>query len=54
MRLFYLSLVTRVQKNLHQLKEEAVRWRGIIGIEHERARFNRFTYIPSAMHTTAK
>lgn len=47
----FSDMVTRTHKSLHLLSDEAIRWRGIIGMEYETTTFNKKRYIPSSIHT---
>jgi len=44
-------LVTHIQKSLHPLKEEAGRWRSIIGPAYEQAEIHESRGIPFYIHT---
>jgi hypothetical protein len=38
--IFHLKMVTNIQKSLHPLKKEALRWRGIVALRYEQASYH--------------
>ncbi len=44
-------LVTRVQKSLHQLRDEAMRWKKVVATPYEQFTAQKVTNIPCANHT---